>query len=281
MDLTKLIKFNFVINNRDAFIFSLVVVGIIILYYAFKRSVVKSRMANDQKRRFIGSLRMFSIFILATSILVLWSSELYQFTLSIAALAAAFAIAGKEVFLCFGGSFYKAFARPFSVGDRIEINDIRGDVVDVGIMSTQLLEVGPKDYTQQLTGRTITIPNSLFLTQKVFNETDAISEGRDFVLHVFKVPITADAKWKKKKDVLLFCSQEAVAKYVDPAKVFFETLAHKKQVDAPSPEARVNVKFESANQILLIVRVSIPVERRGIIEQDIINQFLEKCDCWS
>ncbi len=251
------------------------------LYYSIKRVVVRSRMSNDQKRRFIGNLRASSFIILIASILVLWFSELYQFTLSVAALGAAFAIASKEVLLCFGGSFYRSFAKPFSVGDRIEVAGIRGDVVDIGIMGTQLMEVGPKDYTQQLTGRTITVPNSTFLSDKVFNETDAVSEERDFILHVFKIPIQNDNNWKCKKEILIECATASCEKYIEPARHFFQNLSRKKQFDPPIPEPRVNVKFNNANEILLIVRVSIPVERRGNIEQEIVQNYLERIfeDC--
>jgi small-conductance mechanosensitive channel len=269
-------NFKTLLNYQDLYTFGIIAITLILLYFSIGKIIKTSRMANDQKRRTLSNIRNFFLFVLVTSIFILWATELYQFVISIAALMAGFAIAGKEVFLCFGGSFYKTFARPFSVGDRIEVGGIRGDVVDVGLMSTQLLEVGPKDYTQQLTGRMITIPNSQFLTSKVFNETDAVNEGRDFVLHVFQVPIKNDSNWAGHKEILLECAKDSCDKYIDQANNFFKNLAKKRQVDAPYIEPRINVKFDSHDQILLIVRVSVPVERRGTVEQDIINNYLAK-----
>lgn len=268
--------FKIFLNPSDLYTFGTIGIVLITLYFFIGRLIKRSRMSNDQKRRFITNLRTFFLIILVGSIFILWATELYQFVISVAALMAGFAIAGKELFLCFAGTFYKTFTRPFSVGDRIEIKGFRGDVVDIGLLSTQLLEVGPKDYTQQLTGRMITIPNSIYLSNSVFNETDAVTEGRDFVLHIFKVPINNDEHWEKNKNILLKAANDSCQKYIEPATVFFEKFAKKRQVDVPVIEPRINIKFDGHAQIILIVRITVPVERKGTMEQEIINDYLRK-----
>lgn len=231
-------------------------------------------MSNEQKRRSVANIRTFFICILFTTIFVLWATELYQFILSIAALCAAMAIATKDLVLNFGGTFYRAFAHPFSVGDRIEVNEIRGDVVDIGLMSTQLLEVGPKDYTHQFTGRTISIPNSLFLSHNIYNETDSVSKEDEYALHVFKVPIKNDPDWKKHVDTILEAANKACKQFEAPAEIHFQKMARKRQVDMPWIEPRINLKFSSSEEIFLIVRVSVPVRKKGTIEQEIIKEYL-------
>ncbi len=261
---------------EDLYILSGIILIFLTVYFAVAGLIKSSRMANDQKRRTLSHIRALFILVGIISIMTLWATELYQFIISIAALMAGMAIASKEVLLCIGGSFYKAFARPFSVGNRVEINGIRGDVVDVGLLSTQLLEVGPKDYTQQLTGRMITIPNSLFLSCQIFNETDAVTEHQDFVLHIIKVPIEVDYHWEEHKDCLLNSANESCEKYVDPARKFFSRLSKKRQVDIPLIEPRINIKFDGPNKILLMLRVCVPVDKRGTIEQEIMRNYLKR-----
>jgi small-conductance mechanosensitive channel len=233
-------------------------------------------MSNEQKARFISNTRTLFVVVIMITFLVLWATQLYQFILSIAALGAAMAIASKEVILNFGGTFYRAFARPFSVGDRIEINDMRGYVVDIGLMSTQMLEVGPKDYTQQYTGRLVSIPNSTFLSNKVYNETDTGHEVDAYTLHVFKIPIKNDDSWQRHIDIILESANKVCTEYVEPAKIFFNNMANKRQVDPPWVEPRVNIKVHSPTEIYLLVRVSIPIKLRGTIEQLIIKDYLTK-----
>lgn len=268
-----LVNFNY--TNPDIYTFGLLFTGIIILYFLIGKAVKKSRMHHDQKRRFMANTRTVFFFIISAAVFILWADELYRLVISLAAILAAFAIAGKEVFLCYGGSFYKTFARPFSVGDRIQVGHIRGDVVDIGLLSTQLLEVGPKDYTQQLTGRTITIPNSMFLSHHVYNETDNVSEGRGFVLHIFQVPIKNDHHWEAHRDTLLQCANKACEQYIERARSFFTKLAAKRNVGIPLIEPRINIRFDEEERILLLVRISVPVEKRGMIEQEIIHNYLK------
>jgi len=262
---------------EEYYLYGGIAILIIGIYYLLSKIIKNSRMSNDSKRRSLSNIRTTIIFALLILFLVLWANELYQIIISLAALGAAFAIALKEVFLCFGGSFYRTFARPFTVGDRIQIGEIRGDVVDVGLMGTQVLEVGPKDLTHQYTGRMISIPNSFILTANVFNETDHIHMAKEnYALHVFIVPISNDNNWEKHRDDLLECAKETCDKFIADANHYFTIVARKRQVDIPWIEPRVNIKFKNENSLDLIVRVTIPTGLKGTVEQDIIKKYLNK-----
>ncbi|WP_146429413.1 mechanosensitive ion channel domain-containing protein [Blastopirellula retiformator] len=78
-------------------------------------------------------------------------------TISILAFAVAVVIALKELIQCISGSIMKAVGRPFKLGDRIEFHNIRGDVIDHNVLTTTILELGPDQMTQQLTGRAIVL----------------------------------------------------------------------------------------------------------------------------
>jgi len=65
---------------------------------------------------------------------------------------------------------YIIFRTPYRVGDRIEIADFKGDVVEISYLDTTLWEFGG-DYltTDMPSGRLIRFPNSLVLQSAVFN----------------------------------------------------------------------------------------------------------------
>lgn len=257
-------------------IFIGMVIAVLTLYFSASAVIKSSRMTNDNKRRVISKIRTIFIFLILITTFVVWAKELYQVIISLAAIGAGLAIAFKEVFLCFGGGFYRAFAQPFSVGDRIEINGIRGDVIDIGLMGTQLLEVGPKDYTHQYTGRTVSFPNSLILTSNVLNESDSAHDADDFALHIFTVPIKNDSNWDIHRNQLLDSAKDVCNQYVEDAQKFFQKLAKKRSVDTPWVEPRINMRFSSTSQLDLIVRVTVPVKMKGTVEQLILTKYLEQ-----
>lgn len=262
------------LNNAYTFFF---ILGFLVaIYIPVIRFVKGSRLSKDQKRRFASNTRGFFVVLAATSGLILWADDIYRYILSLAALAAGVAIALKEVFLNMGGTFYRLFSKPFSVGDRVEIKGIRGDIIDVGFMSSQLLEVGPGSLTHQYTGRTITIPNSVLLTAPVHNENESAHHDDDFILHSFEVPIHNDHDWQRHFETMIECAKRACGKYEEKAFAFFKHITDKRQVDMPKIEPRISLKFKSTDEITMIVRISAPVTRRGTIEQEIIRGYLER-----
>lgn len=226
----------------------------------------------DLKRRWMVQIKNVSFVILLLGLLVIWATQLRTFALSMVAIAAALAISTKEMILCFVGGMYKASARPFEVGDRIDLGPHRGDVIDHDFISTTLLEIGPGRDMHQYTGRQIVIPNSIFLTTAVYNE----SATSKYVLHVFTVPIFVTDDWETLQKLLLECANEVVAPFVEDARQFLQNFGQVEGIDAPNPTPRVSIKFNDAEQINFIVRVVAQPDRTGTIEQAIVKKFLQR-----
>lgn len=92
------------------------------------------------------------------------------FSLGIAGFAVTFAL--QAPILSVIGWVYIMAKRPYSVGDRVKIDDAKGDVVDVSFLVTTLWEVqGDLVTTHQPSGRVVTVPNSVVLESQVFNYT--------------------------------------------------------------------------------------------------------------
>ncbi|MFX5157822.1 mechanosensitive ion channel domain-containing protein, partial [Acinetobacter baumannii] len=73
--------------------------------------------------------------------------------------------------LCLMGTIYLTRTHAYTVGDRIEINGLRGQVIDGDMLSTTLMEAAQAVPNKSTVGRVITFPNSLLLTHPVSNET--------------------------------------------------------------------------------------------------------------
>jgi small-conductance mechanosensitive channel len=260
------------ITNSHFMEFGVIAFIILIIYSISSLWIKKSNFNIDHKRRLTSNARGLFTFILVMTALLIWSNEIYSVMLSLAAIGAALAIATKEFLLCVGGGFYKTVARPFTIGDRIEVDGVRGDVIEFGFISTQLMEVGPGDLTHQYTGRSVNIPNSRFLDTNIINE----SFSTEYVLHVFKVPIQKDSNWEMHHKELLEAANLECNQYIERGERHFKKIANKRQVDIPSIHPRVNIKVIDTNTINLVVRVTIPSTLRGKIEQKIIKEYLNK-----
>ncbi len=91
--------------------------------------------------------------------------------------SAALVIALKDVFTSIVGWFVTMVGGKMNIGDRLEIDGIKGDVIDIDLLRTTMLEVNGWLGTDQPTGRVISMPNNFIFTKKVFN----YSHGHPYV----------------------------------------------------------------------------------------------------
>ncbi|KAB8032121.1 mechanosensitive ion channel family protein [Fluviispira multicolorata] len=225
----------------------------------------------ESKRNITVRVKNAFIIIIFFSLVTIWSSELKTIALSFVAIAAALAIATKEFTLCFVGGFYKWIAKPFSVGDRIEIASYRGDVVDYKFLTTTLLEIGPITSLSQYTGRTLIIPNSVYLTYTVSRE----SHLEKYIFHAFIVPLASTQDWRQCESHLLFAAKEITTPYLAEAKKFFNSKDNAFVLGPASLEPRVSISLPTPEQIDLIVRIPCPCMQTNRTQQAILRRYLE------
>ena len=231
-------------------------------------------LVPEARLRWSSWIRNTALFVFVLFGVMIWASELRTFALSLVAVAAAFVVATKELILCFSGALVRSSSNSYAVGDRIEILGLRGDVIDISVFSTTILEIGPGQTTHQKTGRAVTLPNSMLLTAPVVNE----SFTEEFVLHSFIVPIAGTDDWRLATRILEEAASEACAGHLEEARRHFATLKRETGLDTPNPEPRVTLQVPEPARINLVVRIPSSVHDKGKVEQAILRAFLGRAD---
>ena len=113
-------------------------------------------------------------------------------------LSAGVAIALADVLKNFAGWAYILSRRPFRVGDRIEIDGTKGDVVDVRLFRFSLMEVGNWVDADQSTGRLIHVPNGNLFSQQVANYT----EGFEYIWYEIPVLVTFESDRARARTII-------------------------------------------------------------------------------
>lgn len=270
MDLLATLRDNVVV--RDGLASLLIVATMLVLRSAALQALRRSKLEIDDQLRWRGQIRNATVGIVLLSVTVVWAQELRAVAISVAAIAAALVIATKEFLMCLMGSMLRASGGSFRVGDRIEVAGVRGDVLDIGPLTTAVLEVGPGLSIHQRTGRKITVPNSVFLTHAVTNET----MSDDFVLHVLRVPLAADADWPAARDKLAAIATERCAQYVDDTRrALAKTAPAGVGGSLISTEPVVYLELPDPGRVELLLRFPTPARQRGRVAQQILRRFLD------
>lgn len=159
---------------------------VVVLLHVFKRLVLKvirkqSSKKGDDRRNQINILEQLGNAFIIIALMMIWSSEIQTLAISIAAFMVAIVLATREFIQCFMGFIYYLGARPFRVGDWIQMNNIVGEVVEMDWAKTALLEVDPDTFNY--TGKHVYVPNSQLVTQTVRN----LNFLRRYKLHSFEI----------------------------------------------------------------------------------------------
>lgn len=235
------------------------------------RLVVRHMHSAEERQRWLTGSRNTAVLLLAMALLAVWANAIQSFILSVIALAAAFVIATKELLLCLTGSLLRAASGAFSLGDRVHWGNVHGDVIDISLLTTTLLEVGPAPSFHMPTGRTVVVPNAKMLDTPVFSESKS---GR-YVVHTICIPLTLQDDLERAQQVALEAIQEVCADILEPAREWMESLEHTHNfIHTPSATPRVYLHLPEPNRVDLLLRFPSPVRRQGRLEQAILRRFL-------
>lgn len=129
------------------------------------------------------------------ALLLVWGEYIKNLMTLISVLSAAMTIALREIILNFFCGIYIKIKRPFKVEDRIQIKDIKGDVMNISSLSFEVLEVSTKEDNGQSTGVVVNFPNSIVFTEPIKN----INKGFKYIWNELVVRIMLDGDLIKNK----------------------------------------------------------------------------------
>ncbi|WP_199152761.1 mechanosensitive ion channel family protein [Chromobacterium sp. ASV23] len=203
----------------------------------------------------------------------IWANELQTLAVSMLAFAAALILATKELIMCISGGVVRQMSDSYSLGDHIEIGTVRGRVVDIGLLSTTVMEIGPNHSSHQMTGRALTFPNSLLLSTPVIRE----NYMGEYVMHIINVPLAYTVPPAQAERLLMAAAENTCLAHMELARQHMEEMAKRYLVDIPSVEPRISIQPVDEKRYQLILRIAIPARERQRIEQAVLHQFMADC----
>ncbi|MEF3694419.1 MAG: mechanosensitive ion channel domain-containing protein [Candidatus Cloacimonadota bacterium] len=183
--------------NKIVLSLAIIIVGIIIQRLLIRLVV---RQASDSKTRFrwkktiTYSLTIITVLIVAR----VWFEGISSLTTFIGLMSAGLAIALKDMLADLAGWVFILWRRPFEVGNRIQIGDNSGDVIDVRPFQFTILEIGNWVKADQSTGRIVHIPNGSVFLQPLCN----YDMGFKYIWNEIPVMVTFDSDWEHAKQIL-------------------------------------------------------------------------------
>ncbi|MEQ1761467.1 MAG: mechanosensitive ion channel domain-containing protein, partial [Vicinamibacterales bacterium] len=189
-----------------------VVVGISIVF-ALVRFIQRSlsRYIEDvdtryRARKFVSYLGYVAALVVTTTV---FSDKLGGFTVAFGVAGAGIAFALQEVIASVAGWVAISLGNFYSPGDRVQLGGIKGDVIDVSILRTTLMEVGEWVAGDLYSGRIVRIANSFVFKEPVFN----YSGDFPFLWDEITLPIRYGSDWALARNTLQGIVDEVLTTY--------------------------------------------------------------------
>jgi small-conductance mechanosensitive channel len=174
---------------------------------------------------------------------LLFEDRLGRLTFAIGVIGAGVAVALQDVVASIAGAFSIGFSRLYTVGDRVQIGDTRGDVIDIGLLRTTLMETGNWVSKDLYNGRVVRIPNSAVLKGTVFNYT----QGFQFIWDEIKVQFTNTSDCRFAREMLLRVAKESIGDYLIQAQASWKYVTDNFRIANSSLEPIVTLVVNNAS----------------------------------
>lgn len=164
-------------------------VGILVIHAVFRvlERTLPRRFGRADARYKVRKFVVFAGYVAILLFLaILFEDRLGRLSVTLGVVGAGVAVALQDVVASIAGAFSIGFSKLYTVGDRVQIGDTRGDVIDIGLLRTTLMETGNWVSKDLYNGRIVRIPNSVILKVPIFN----YSQGFRFIWDEIKVQFT-------------------------------------------------------------------------------------------
>ncbi|HEX4984540.1 MAG TPA: mechanosensitive ion channel domain-containing protein [Burkholderiales bacterium] len=259
----------FFFDIAPEFVWTIVVVSGAILANIGISATLRGRswLSRETKLRASVFWRNFSLLIALILLLFIWRAELRAAALSLAAMSVAVVLAGKELFLSVLGYIHRTTSGSFAFGDVIEINGVRGEVIDQTLLSTTVLEMSEEHL---FTGRVVQFPNSFFVNHATRN----FSKLGSWQLGLVSIPLAAGVDAELAGRLLAEVAGAVCSAYVAPTHAALRELEGEQFVVMPSAEPRVSMRLGDGGKVTLLLRFPCPSNQRTRTEQELLAKYL-------
>jgi small-conductance mechanosensitive channel len=230
-----------------------------------------------------ASLAVFAAIVLA--FVSIWFDNAARLATVAGFATAGLAIAAQRAVTAFAGYLIIMRGGTFTVGDRIKMGGVRGDVIALGFLQTRILEMGqPPDVNEQedpgmwvrarqFSGRVVTVTNDKIFDEPVYNFTREFP----FIWEEITIPVPYRSNRADVERILLNAANEFTAEYADQSASARSAFQLKYNVTLDDPEPRVYWRLTD-NWLELTVRFLVPEHGIREIKDAMSRKILQDFD---
>jgi small-conductance mechanosensitive channel len=183
----------------------------IVMIIQFLRKLLRKNLPDSSTRyKSQKGIEIIGYIFLIFLTISYFTGNIKDFALAIGLLTAGITITLQELILSIAGSIFIFFVKVYKPGDRIEINGIKGDVIDIDTIYTTMMEIGEWVSSDNYSGRIVKLSNAFVFRGPVYN----YSKDFPFIWDEFNLPIRYGSDMELAKKIMIQVASQELSKYV-------------------------------------------------------------------
>lgn len=252
---------------------AIIIFGIAIIWVAtsfLQRKLFSKIPDNETRYKAKKASTFIGYFLCIVLLIVVFSDKMGGFTVALGVAGAGIAFALQEVIASFAGWLAIMFGGFYKTGDRVELGGITGDVMDIGVLRTTVMETGQWVDGDLYNGRIVLIANSFIFKAPVFN----YSGDFPFLWDEIKIPIKYGSNYDKVKEILLEVGTTAVGDLSQISKDRWKVLQRKFRLEDAQTTPLVSL-IANDNWVEFTLRYVVAYNKRRATKTELFSQILK------
>lgn len=263
------INSNYMISKVIIVVFAFLIISSIVFFLKSRINTIVKESTSRYKIRKAVSLVSYIILIIFT--IATFKEDMSGFAVAIGVIGGGIAFALQEVIISIAGWLAITFSSFYNVGDRIKIGSITGDVIDVGILRTTLMECGEWVKSDLYSGRIVRVANSFIFKDPVYNYSGEFP----FLWDEITLPIRYASSVEYTRHTLERIADETVGEFTSSVSESWRNLSKLYAVEEARIEPMVTL-VATDNWIEFTLRYVVDYKKRRSTRDQLYTRFLEE-----
>ena len=251
-------------------------IGITVIWLIIKalQKNLVTRIKDIDNRYKVKKISSFiGYFFTIVLLTVIFSDKLGGLTVALGVAGAGIAFALQEVIASVAGWLAIMFGGFYKTGDRVQVGGIKGDVMDIGVLRTTIMETGQWVDGDLYNGRIVLIANSFVFKEPVFN----YSGDFPFLWDEIKIPIQFGSDYDKVNEILVEVGKEVAGDLTSLSHEKWVTLQNKFLLEDAQTEPMVSLIFND-NWVEYTLRYVVSYKKRRATKTQLFTKILKKVE---
>ncbi len=236
----------------------------------FLLSRIQANDSHYKAKKISGFVGYFLTFLL---LIIVFKEKLGGFSVALGVAGAGVAFAMQEVIVSFAGWLAILFGGFYKSGDRVQLGGIKGDVMDIGVIRTTIMETGQWVDGDLYNGRIVLVANSFVFKEPVFN----YSGDFPFLWDEIKIPVQYGSDYEEAKQIIENAAKSVTYDVGQKSKEKWKMLQTKYRLEDASTEPMVSLATND-NWVEFTLRYVVNYKKRRATKNELYTLILKNIE---